>query len=323
MGKYAVGIDLGGTKILSIIVSEKGKIISSSKAKTKPELGISGVCERLKEIASEALEKASLGWRDIGDIGIAVPTSVDPVTGDALHSPALGWKNQPIRKRLQDIFRRKVYLQNDANCGILAEYHLGAARGCKSVVGYFVGTGLGGGIVIDGKLHLGVRGSAGELGHEIIRYNGRECGCGKRGCIEAYCSKTAFCRQFYKAIVEDNRKSVLSEFADTEFKNIRSSVLAKAYRTRDRITRRIVDKGFYMLGLAAANQASIIAPECIVFGGGVVSALKEQVMPMIRKGFNENLFALSPRDVALKISRLGDNAVPLGAAIYAKNKGQL
>ncbi len=322
-GKYTVGIDLGGTKILATVVTPRLKIISRSKCKTKSELGIEGTGRRMKEAAEEALKEAKLSWKDVGSIGIAVPTAVDPDTGDALHSPALGWINQPLRKKFQLIFRKKIYLENDVNCGTLAEYRAGAAKGYSSVVGYFVGTGLGGGIIINGKLHTGVRGSAGELGHEIIEFNGRKCGCGKLGCIEAYCSKTAFCRQFHKLIIEENGKSLLSEYTDDNFKGIKSSVLLKCYNAKDRITRKVLNKGFYLLGLAAANQASIIAPECIVFGGGVMEAFKKSMMPFIRKGFCENLFALSPEDIKLKVSSLGDDAVPVGAAIYAMEKGEV
>jgi glucokinase len=277
----------------------------------------------MKKASEEALLEAGLSWKDVESVGIAVPSAVDPDTGDALHSPALGWINQPLRKRFQQIFRKKLFLENDVNCGTLAEFRIGAAKGYNSVVGYFVGTGLGGGIIINGKLHTGVRGSAGELGHEIIEYKGRKCGCGKLGCIEAYCSKTAFCRQFQKLITQEGKKSLLSDYTNNNFKGIKSSALLKCYNAKDKLTRRVLNKGFYLLGLAAANQASIIAPECIVFGGGVIEAFKKLPMPHIRRGFSENLFALSPEDIKLKLSSLGDDAVPVGAAIYAKEKGEV
>ena len=320
--KYTVGIDLGGTKILAIVVSNKMEVVSRSKCKTKSELGIDGTGYRMKETAEEALKEAGLNWKNVTNIGIAVPTSVDPCTGDALHAPALGWINQPLRSRFQQIFKKKIYLENDGNLGTLAEFKCGAAKGFKHVVGYFVGTGLGGGVIINGRLHTGVRGCAGELGHEIIEYSGRKCGCGKLGCIEAYCSKTAFCRQFRKLIVEDGAKSLLSEYAENNFKSIKSNVLLRCYKAKDRITRRVVDSGFYALGLAAANQASIIAPECIVFGGGVVEAFSKTVMPLIKRGFKENLFALSPDDIKLRLSSFGDDAVPMGAAVFAMAKGK-
>jgi glucokinase len=323
MKKYTVGIDLGGTKILAIVVSDKMEVVSRSKCKTKSALGIDGTGLRMKDSAEEALREAGLSWEDVENIGIAVPTSVDPRTGDALHSPALGWKNQPLRSRFQQIFRKKIFLENDGNLGTLAEFKCGAGKGFKHVVGYFVGTGLGGGIIVNGKMHTGVRGCAGELGHEIVEYRGRKCGCGKLGCIEAYCSKTAFCRQFEKLIVDDGGKSLLSEYTDNDFKGIKSSVLLKCYNSRDKITCRVLNRGFYMLGLAAANQASVIAPECIVFGGGVMEALGQKAMPFIKKGFVENLFALAPGDVDLKVSHFQDDAVPMGAAVYAMAKGEV
>ncbi len=318
-----VGIDLGGTKILATVVSPKFKVVARSKCKTKSELGIDGTGKRMKEAANEALADAGLSWNDIASVGIAVPTPVDPETGDALHSPALGWKNQPLRNKFRKIFRKPIYLENDVNCGTLAEFRCGAAKGYRHVVGFFLGTGLGGGIIIDGRLHTGVRGSAGELGHEIIHFKGRKCGCGKLGCLEAYCSKTAFCRQFHKLIVEEGKKSLLSDYTDNDFKGIKSGVLLKCYNAKDKITRRVLNRGFYLLGLAAANQASIISPECIVFGGGVMEAFKKLAMSHIRRGFEENLFALSKNDIKLKLSALGDDAVPVGAAILAMEKGEV
>ena len=323
MKKFTVGIDLGGTKILAIVVNDNMKIVSRSKCKTKAALGIDGTGFRMKESAEEALKEADLSWKDVENIGIAVPTPVDPRTGDALHSPALGWKNQPLRTRFQQIFRKKIYLENDGNLGALAEFKCGAAKGARHVIGYFVGTGLGGGIIVNGKMHTGVRGCAGELGHEIIEYKGRKCGCGKLGCIEAYCSKTAFCGQFRELIVDKGMKSLLGEYAGKDFKGIKSSVLSKCYNAGDKIACRVLNDGFYLLGLAAANQASVIAPECIVFGGGVMEALGQKAMPLIKKGFVENLFALSPNDVKLKISNFGDDAVPMGAAVYAMAKGEV
>ncbi len=323
MGKYDLGIDLGGTKIMGITVDSDYKILSSTKVKTKHLLGPDGICRQMKEVADEVLEGASLTWDDIDEVGVAVPTSIDPKTGEGLHAPNLGWRNQPIRKTLEKVFKRKVYLENDVNCGTLAEFKCGAARKYRNVVGFFVGTGLGGGIIIDGRLVRGVRGAAGELGHEIVRYKGRKCGCGNRGCIEAYCSKTAFGKQFHKHINHYNEKSILSKLCDGDFTRLKSKTLHKAFKAKDDLAISVVRKGFEMLGVASANLVTILAPECIVYGGGVVEELREEVMPMIRESFEESLFALSPGDVKLVLSQLGDDAVPLGAAILAREKGNV
>src|SRR5450759_709710 len=168
--KLTVGIDLGGTKILAIVVDEKNTIKARAKGDTPGNVGMDGVGKRMYELAGEALRSMESGWDNVQAVGIAVPSAVDPATGVVLHSPALGWKNLPARKVLEGIFKRGVALDNDVNCGVLAEALRGAGKNCACVVGYFVGTGTGGGIVIGGRVHRGARGCAGELGHETVRY---------------------------------------------------------------------------------------------------------------------------------------------------------
>jgi len=316
--EITIGIDLGGTKILAIAVDSDHRVIANSKGSTPVAAGVAGICSRMKELADETVAKTGVSWDRIHQVGIAVPTSIDPATGDALHAPALGWRNQPVKPAVEEIFGRPVVLENDVNCGTLAEAKTGAAKSQRIVVGYFVGTGLGGGIVINGKLHTGLKGAGAELGHEVVRANGRRCGCGKKGCIEAYCSKTAFCRQFEKLLPK--QPSLLSKLGHLDFSSgIKSKVLKKAYRAEDEVVCSVLNKGMEMLGIACANMMSVIGPDCIVIGGGVIEALGKELMPVIEKSTKEHLFAFAPEDVNLKLSRLGDNAVPLGAAILAGN----
>ncbi|NOY82528.1 MAG: ROK family protein [Kiritimatiellaeota bacterium] len=318
MDRLTVGIDLGGTKILALIVAESGEILARAKSKTKTGLGVEGIGGQMHKTAEKALKRAGVSWEAVERVGIAVPTSVDPATGDVLHAPALGWRNQPARAVFESIFEHRVVLENDVNCGTLAECRAGAAKGAATVVGYFVGTGLGGGVVIDGEIRRGRRGVAGELGHEIIRHNGKLCGCGHRGCVEAYASKTAFCREFRRLILKKGRKSVLSDLtSDTTFKSIKSSVLAEAYRREDPVVCKVLRKGAWMLGVATANLHAILAPDCVVYGGGVMEALGPELLPEIRRGLEAHLFGITPEDVSLRLSALGDDAVPLGAACLA------
>ena len=323
MKNLSLGIDLGGTKILGIVVDEKYKIISQDKVKTKYRLSPEEICRQMKGIADSALSNAGASWNDVKNIGIAVPASIDPATGDGLHAPALGWKDLPIKQTLEDVFGRKIFLENDVNCGTYAEFKLGAGKGFKNVVGYFVGTGLGGGVVIDGKLLRGTRGVAGELGHEVVKMDGRACGCGKNGCIEAYCSKTAFGKQFDKQIRKKKRSSIITKYYEGDFTRLKSKAFAKAFAAGDEVTMEILEDGFKALGIAASNIATILAPECIVLGGGVVEGVGEGVLPFFQKSFDENLFALKPGDIAIRLSKLGDDAVPLGAIFNAVAKGKI
>ncbi len=320
MDKLTVGIDLGGTKILALIVEGPGNVVARAKSKTKIDLGVEGIGGQMRKTAEKALERAGASWGAVEHVGIAVPTSVDPATGDVLHAPALGWRNQPARAVFEEIFERRVVLENDVNCGTLAECRAGAAKGAATVVGYFVGTGLGGGVIIDGAIRRGRRGVAGELGHEIIRHKGKLCGCGHRGCVEAYASKTAFCREFRRLILKKGRKSVLSELTkDQTFKSVKSSVLAEAYRQEDPVVCKVLRKGAWMLGVATANLYAILSPDCVVYGGGVMEALGPELLPFIRQGLEAHLFGITPEDTTLRLSALGDDAVPLGAAFLAGN----
>lgn len=313
-GKCMIGVDLGGTKILAVVVDPAGRILARAKTDTPAADGLEAIARRMKELADEALKTAAAGWENVGEVGCAVPASVDPATGVVLHSPALNWRNQAARPAFEKAFGKKVFLDNDVNCGVLAEARLGAGRGVSCLAGYFVGTGTGGGIVINGRLHRGRRGCAGELGHEIVQHHGRRCGCGKRGCLEAYCSKTAFARRLNKLVGKLGMKSLIADALGKD-NTVKSKALAKAYRAGDPVVCRVVDKGAAMLGVAVANLMAILAPDCIVLGGGVMEAFGAELLPKVRASAEQHLFGLGPDDLDLRLSELGDDAVPLGAAL--------
>jgi glucokinase len=318
MSSLFIGIDLGGTNIVAAVVDADGKILARHKVKTSPQAELESTAGVMRQTAENALAQTGREWEQVSRVGIAVPASIDPDTGDLLHAPNLGWQNQPARATFTRVFGREVCLENDVNCGTLAEYKVGAAAGCRTVVGLFVGTGLGGGLIVNGVLHTGVRGVAGEIGHHIIRVGGRRCGCGHRGCLEAYCSKTAFGRRFEKLILRKGRKSVLQDYVGDNFANVRSKYLAKAYAAGDKVCCEVLNEGAYMLGVACANIMAVLAPDCIVLGGGVMEALGSQLLPNVEKGMADHLFGIEPADVSLRLSALGDDAVPLGAALLAR-----
>ena len=316
-----VGIDLGGTKIVAIVMDGDGKLLGRKKCKTDVGKGLEGIADTIHNACDAALAGASITWGNVTDIGIAVPSSVDPETGAILHAPNLGLKNQPARDVFEKVFGRNVFVGNDVNCGMLAECRYGAARGCRSAVGFFVGTGLGGGIVIDGKLVQGVKGMGGEVGHMIVHHKGRLCGCGNRGCLEAYCSKIAFGKRFDKLIRKKGMKSVLTTMASGGFSNIKSRVLANAYRLGDDVVRSVLDRGASMLGVATANVIALLGSEIVIYGGGVMEELGDELLPIIRKNFEAHLFGLDPSDVKLAFAELKGDAVAVGAAVLALSRG--
>jgi len=319
---YSMGIDVGGTKIYVAVLDSSSKILGRAKTRVVLSKDPQSLAGQVKAAADEALQSCQIKLDDISDIGIALPTSIDPATGDCVHAPNLGLKNFSVKEHFRKLFGRDdIFLGNAGKCGILGEYYCGAARGFRSAAGYFIGTGLGGGIIIDGKLLTGNGGTAGELGHATIKYNGAKCGCGKRGCIEAYASKAGFVRALKKEILGKSADSLLADQIDRKTFNIPSRQLAKAYEKNDKAVRRAVDNGMIKLGAAAASVTAVLSPECIILGGGIMEAMGKELLPVFLKGFSENLFGLAPEKVAVRLSELMDFAVACGATILAIKKG--
>ncbi len=320
----ALGIDLGGTKIYAVVATADYEIVAEAKMNTPGNASPDEIAAVIAELGREALKQydEALTFADLAGIGVAVPAPVDPVTGDCLAATNLGWKDFSMKDVFRSLMGREVYIGNDANLGLFAETVCGAAQGFRTSAGYFVGTGLGGGIVINGRLHCGNSGLAGEFGHVIVRQGGRRCGCGHRGCAEAYCSKVAFVKALKKLVFKRGMKTLLPEDKfNQNSRNIKSRHLAKAYLAGDPAVRRVVNKGAYMLGVAAAGVSAVVAPDCIVLGGGVMEALGGKMIPSFRDGFESHLFGLDPAAVAIRRAALGDGAVALGATILARRHG--
>ena len=317
----SLGIDLGGTKILAVVSDSALKPLAEAKSPTRIVPDPVMIAEQIKETGFKALHSMNATINDVLSIGVAVPSSVDPRTGDCVHSPNLGLKNYSLKKHLEKFFGKDVYLANDGNCGVLAEFYAGAAKGFNSVVAYFVGTGLGGGIIIDGKLLIGNGGIAGELGHTIIKYGGRKCNCGNKGCLEAYCSKAGFVKAIQENIDGKNLKCSVRKFIKDG--NIKSRYLALAYENFDPAVCKAVNKGIKMLGVAAASHVATVAPECIILGGGVVEAIGDEFIEIFTESFNEHLFGIKPSEITVRRASLGDFAVAVGATILAAKKGKI
>jgi len=322
-GVLSLGIDLGGTKILAVVADSDFKVLSSAKSPTAIVANPEEIAAQIINTGKNALESAGLDWKDIGEIGVAVPSPVDPVTGDCHHSPNLGLKNYSLKEHFRDMLRKDVYLENDGNCGILGEFYCGAAKGCSSAAAFFVGTGLGGGIIVNGKLLKGNGGIAAEFGHMIIKYGGRMCNCGNRGCVEAYSSKAGFVKAFRKRILDMGEESSITPHIDWKNSKIKSKFLASSYKNGDKVVCEVLNKGMKMLGSAAATVSAAIAPESIIIGGGVMNAMGNELFPVFEKSFRKNLFGIDPSRIILKLSELKDYSVALGATVLASKKGKV
>lgn len=331
---YTVGVDLGGTKILAGVLDESGQILSRDKTKTNADKGVAEVVRRAVGVVEDALKKARVDKDRVLAVGVGCPGPLNPDTGVVEYAPNMpGWTDIPLKTILEQHLGLKVYLENDVNVGTYGEYRLGAGVGARHVVGIFIGTGIGGGIILDGKLWQGFNKSAGEIGHMVIQMNGPLCGCGRKGCYEAFASRPAIARRIVELSEKSGVRSLaLEEAGDSSgaegaktgggLKNatIRSSHLLRAWQAGDDAVRQALTEMADYTGIAIANTIHILNPEVIVLGGGVIEALGGDLMPLIEKAAARETFPCALRNVRIRRAMLGDDAGIIGAAFLARER---
>jgi len=315
-----LGIDLGGTKILAALVNSEGQIIGEAKVKTKAEKGPEAVIERIAETAREALKQAGLGWAEVKGVGIGVPGPMNPETGVIYHPPNLpGWDEVALGPLLSKALDVPVCLENDVNLGTLGEHTFGAGRGTRDMVGIFVGTGVGGGLILDGKLRSGFRHAAAEVGHMIVLADGPVCGCGKRGCLESVASRTAIDRDLRLGIAA-GRESMIADLIKSDAPPT-SGALAEAWSKGDPLVTEVMTRAQWYLGLHTASIVNMIDPEMIVFGGGVIEAMSKEFLGPIRVTARQYYIQQAGAEkVQIVPAKLGDYAGVLGAAVLARQR---
>ncbi len=314
-----IGVDLGGTKILAAVVSHQGEILSQAKNPTPAKQSPDAVIARIAETAEGAVRQAGLAMKDIAGIGVGAPGVIDTARGLVRFAPNLAfWEEIPLGSRLQEQLERPVVVGNDVDVATYGEYVLGAASGCQSLVGIFPGTGIGGALILNGRLHTGARGSAAEVGHMVLMADGPVCSCGRRGCVEALASRVAIERDLRTAM-RFGRETVLAELVK-EGGQIKSGMLAKAARAGDGLVLEMLAGAGRYLGLLTASLVNMIDPEVIVFGGGLIEACQEWMMPVIRGTAVEHFInRLDAASVRIVVATLGDHAGVLGAAMLARS----
>ena len=317
---YVVGVDMGGTKILAAVIDAKGEIVQQTKRATKPKKGPEEVIERITRCIREAIASAELNSSQIRAIGIGSPGPLDPETGVIIFAPNLGWSNVPLKAKLEANLSIPTFVDNDVNVGTLGEYAFGAGQGVKNLVGIFVGTGIGGGIILDGKLFHGVNKTAGEVGHMIVEAKGPRCGCGNFGCLEAVASRTAITRDLQKAILKKGKKSKLTELNGGNLDLIRSKAIARAVKQGDKPTIKVVQRAAKYLGISVASIVHFLNPEMVVLGGGVVEAMGDSLLDPIRHAAAEYALPTTMDGVQIVAATLGDNAGVIGASVLARER---
>jgi glucokinase len=320
--KPVVGTDLGGTKILAGVVNESGKIVGMAKRATRAHEGVEQVVARIAKTILEAVSDAKLDRSDIAAACVVAPGPSNPDHGIVWSAPNLpGWEEVHLPDLLKARLDMPVFLENDVNLGTFGEFVLGAGKGYRDLVGIFVGTGIGGGLVLDGRLRQGFRYSAAEIGHMVILADGPVCGCGKRGCAEALASRTAIERDIWAGI-RAGRESLIPEIMKREKREqIPSGALAEAYRGGDPLVTEVLARAQFYLGILVATCVNLIDPEAVILGGGVVEALGEEFLePVRRVAYQYFMNKRDAKSVQIVRARLGDNAALLGAAMFARQK---
>ncbi len=318
---YVVGVDLGGTKILTGIFTQQLEVIGRTKISTKPERGTKAVIERIARCVQEAVDECELSFKQIRGIGIGAPGTVDAGTGQVLFAPNLGWQNVELKKELEAQLGLPVFAENDGNLSTLGVYHAELESKPRHMLGIFLGTGIGGGIIIDGKLYKGFNKSAGELGHMVIEVGGPKCACGNRGCFESLAGRQSLFLKI-QTMVKEGHKTVLTEMLGPELNNMRSGDLRKAIRKGDDLVEQVVIQAAEYTGIAIANLMNILSPEVIVLGGGIIDALADEMMPIIVNTARDYAMLGTDKGVSLFASKLGDDAGITGAAVIARRETQ-
>jgi glucokinase len=279
------------------------------------------VLERVVRCVQDAIDECDLAGKQIRAIGIGAPGSVDPEKGEVLFAPNLDWKNVPMVKELEKRLDIPVFLENDGNVCTLGIYDQELKSKARHVLGIFIGTGIGGGLILNGELYTGSAHTAGELGHMVVDVNGPKCSCGNKGCFEVFASRLALFRAIETAI-KNGEKSVLTEMLGDDLKDLRSGDIRKAIRRGDKMVEKIVAEAGEYAGIAIANLINILNPEIVVLGGGVIEALEDEIMPTLIKSAKTHVLPGTFRTVDIIASKLGDNAGITGAAVLAREKSR-
>ena len=315
-----LAVDLGGTKIITAIISDNGRVLARERSLTLADEGAPAVIERLFSAIDSLLKANGMEPSQLSGISIAAAGAIDSGRGLITVSPNLpGWCDVPLGEMVRERYRVAAFLVNDASAAALGEHRFGAGRGVRHLVLLTLGTGIGGGIIINGELYLGSCGSAAEIGHMVIDVNGPECACGNRGCLEALSSGTAVARDAIERIGQGERSSLVGMVAG-EIKGITAEMVEAAARDGDTLALQVFSRAAYYLGVGMANLVNIFNPEMIVLGGGMAK-LGDLLVEPAGRVVAEMAFPISAQAARIVAAQLGDEAGIYGAAVLALEQG--
>lgn len=311
---YTIGIDLGGTNIAAGIVDENMKIIIKGSVPTKLPRSAEEIITDMAELAKNLVKKANLSMDEIKWVGIGTPGTANCDTGIIEYSNNLRFKNVPMVSMMEEKVGKKVYIENDANAAAYGEFKAGAAKGSNSAVAVTLGTGVGGGIILDGRILHGFNFAGAELGHTVIENGGRECTCGRKGCWEAYASATGLIN-LTKESMSEHKDSEMWKIADGELSNVNGKTAFDAMRAGDKAGCDVVDAYIKYVGCGLINVINIFQPEVLCLGGGICKEGDNLIKPLEAMIVKERYSRYSKNQTKLCVAKLGNDAGIIGAAL--------
>ncbi len=307
-----IGIDLGGTNIVAGVVDQHYRILASTKCKTYAQRPAESIIDDMAHICREAVKKAGLTMNDVAYVGIGAPGTCNPHTGEVEYANNLPFDNLPVRDMMHDRLRKPIYMENDANAAAWGEVKAGAAKGASSCICVTLGTGVGGGIVLDGKIYAGFNFAGAEIGHTVIVKDGAPCTCGRKGCWEAYASATALVAQTREAM-KRHPESHMWKLAKT-LDGANGLTAFDAMRAGDAVAKAVVDAYIDYVAVGVIDMINIFQPEVICIGGGISKEGETLLGPMREKVERERYSRNSVRQSRLCAAELGNDAGVIGAA---------
>ena len=307
---YNICLDVGGTKVLGAIFNEKDEIIYRLKKRSKSGgEGSADVEKVIINVVDEMIKESGIDRSKLNAIASCAPGVIDQDRGIVLFTPNLPWRDYDMAASMRKKFGVPFYVGNDVNLGVLGEYHFGAAKGYKNIVGFFVGTGLGGGLVLNGSLYTGNQFKAAEYGHMILDPEGPLCNCGQRGCLEAFASKQGMSAYIRQQIAR-GRETMMAEAVQEGV--FRSKKLKKSLEAEDPVAVEAVDRACHWLAVATGNMINTFSPDLILYGGGVIEAVGDLFLKKVLSEVDRYCMPQIRSTVEIKIASLGDDSILYG-----------
>ncbi len=307
-----IGIDIGGTFLKAGVVTEEGKILATAARPTGFPRPVEEIIKDIAGAATDAVEKAGLTLEDVSFVGCGCPGTVNQQTRLIEYAGNLGFKQTPLVGELEKLLGKPVMAENDANAAMLGEWKAGAARGTKDCVCITLGTGVGGGVIADGKMVRGVNSAGAELGHTVIDFNGVQCNCGRKGCWEAYASVTALVRQTQAAMMAD-LDSAMWQLAPT-LEEVNGRTAWDAMRAGDATGKAVVNQYIEFVGVGVVNMINVFQPEVLCIGGAISKEGDRLLQPVMEKAMIEHYSKYSEKQTKICRCELGNDAGIIGAA---------